>query len=310
MKASTYLLLLLTACSSLCAQGYFFTQIRLTGDQNVPPVQTLFTANASISSDGTNLGFEVAWSAFFTPTGGGIYGPAPAGENGPLVIDIFSQGTRFFIPPDNTGNAGRGYRGTIPITKAQGTELFGGLWYIALATQGSPDGEIRAQIPAPPLITVHPWPKEPHIIQGYSVNFTASATGDPAPTFQWWFSSNSTNWWRLEGATSTNYTIASVQSTNAGFYRIAAYNANGTARSEFAHLVYFPSASTPLTNLVYTNETFQLALDEVSGYQYAIEASTNLADWVSIYTNQVPFTFTNSISTNYPQRFYRSRFLP
>ena len=37
-----------------------------------------------------------------------------------------------------------------------------------------------------------------------------------------------------------------------------------------------------------------------------IQASTNLSNWVSVYTNTPPFTFTNFDSTNYQMRFYRA----
>lgn len=37
-----------------------------------------------------------------------------------------------------------------------------------------------------------------------------------------------------------------------------------------------------------------------------IQASTNLVDWVNIYTNTPPFTFTESNTTDYPNRFFRA----
>jgi M6 family metalloprotease-like protein/uncharacterized repeat protein (TIGR01451 family) len=37
-----------------------------------------------------------------------------------------------------------------------------------------------------------------------------------------------------------------------------------------------------------------------------IQASTNLSNWVPVYTNTPPFVFTNLDSTNYPARFYRA----
>ena len=38
-----------------------------------------------------------------------------------------------------------------------------------------------------------------------------------------------------------------------------------------------------------------------------IQASTNLVNWVDVYTNQPPFTYTNFDYTNYPRRFYRAK---
>lgn len=37
-----------------------------------------------------------------------------------------------------------------------------------------------------------------------------------------------------------------------------------------------------------------------------IQGSTNLLNWVNIYTNTTPFTFTDLNATNYPARFYRA----
>jgi len=42
---------------------------------------------------------------------------------------------------------------------------------------------------------------------------------------------------------------------------------------------------------------------------YAIESSTNLSDWSSVYTNSSPFTFTNT-ETGSEQRFFRAVYLP
>lgn len=65
-----------------------------------------------------------------------------------------------------------------------------------------------------------------------------------------------------------------------------------------------------LTNTVVNiNGTFQLTVNGQNGQEYIVQASTNLINWVSIYTNPPPFTspftFTDSNASNYPDRFYR-----
>ena len=42
-----------------------------------------------------------------------------------------------------------------------------------------------------------------------------------------------------------------------------------------------------------------------AGPQTIIQASTNLVNWVNIYTNTPPFTFTDTV-TSLPYRFYRA----
>ena len=46
------------------------------------------------------------------------------------------------------------------------------------------------------------------------------------------------------------------------------------------------------------------------GYDYVVEASTNLVDWTVLATNAAPFNFLDAGAAQYSQRFYRSRFLP
>ena len=51
---------------------------------------------------------------------------------------------------------------------------------------------------------------------------------------------------------------------------------------------------------------FTFNLSGAPGSSVIIQASTNLLNWVPIYTNVSPFSFTDSNSTNYPYRFYRA----
>jgi sugar lactone lactonase YvrE len=65
----------------------------------------------------------------------------------------------------------------------------------------------------------------------------------------------------------------------------------------------------PVTELqgVATNGTFQLTVTMPSPYYSTIiQASTNLVNWVNIYTNTPPFTFTNSPATMCPHCYYRA----
>ncbi len=75
-----------------------------------------------------------------------------------------------------------------------------------------------------PLITTQPASRT--VDAGTRVTFTVTATGAPAPTFQW-----SRNNAALPGATAASYTIDSVQSIHEGAYRVAVSNAIGTSTS-------------------------------------------------------------------------------
>jgi hypothetical protein len=51
---------------------------------------------------------------------------------------------------------------------------------------------------------------------------------------------------------------------------------------------------------------FHFMVDGVPGVSYAIEASTNLVDWLSLQTNAAPFQFMDSAVGDYDRRFYRA----
>jgi hypothetical protein len=42
------------------------------------------------------------------------------------------------------------------------------------------------------------------------------------------------------------------------------------------------------------------------GYNYTVEASTDLVNWLVLQTNSSPFTFTDTNAGSYPRRFYRA----
>jgi uncharacterized delta-60 repeat protein len=61
-------------------------------------------------------------------------------------------------------------------------------------------------------------------------------------------------------------------------------------------------------SLVISNGTFRLTITNPTNppASIIIQASTNLFNWVNIFTSTPPFTFTDPSSTNYPSRFYRA----
>ena len=65
-----------------------------------------------------------------------------------------------------------------------------------------------------------------------------------------------------------------------------------------------------LSGLAFTNNQFQLTVTGVAGYKYAIEASTNLSNWMAIVTNSSPFAFSDTNSAASLVHFYRARLVP
>ena len=65
-----------------------------------------------------------------------------------------------------------------------------------------------------------------------------------------------------------------------------------------------PPVITPLLTL--GGGGFQLSVTNDPGATIIIQASTNLVNWVPVFTNVAPFTFTNFDMTTYSKRFYRA----
>ncbi|MEW6160075.1 MAG: hypothetical protein AB1813_21810 [Verrucomicrobiota bacterium] len=116
-------------------------------------------------------------------------------------------------------------------------------------------------------------------------------------------------WANISGAVSSNYSISSVQSSHNGYYRVSATNTQGTVTSTSSRLVYYDTASKPITNYLYvaSSNVFKMTQLEVPDYEYIVQASTDLSNWVAIATNTVPFTNFFSASNGY--RFYKSKFV-
>jgi hypothetical protein len=69
-------------------------------------------------------------------------------------------------------------------------------------------------------------------------------------------------------------------------------------------------AGTLSSPAVRTNNPFQFTVRGALGRTYAVEASTNLIDWVRQTTNVVPFLFVDGAPGNYQQRYFRTVLVP
>ncbi len=55
---------------------------------------------------------------------------------------------------------------------------------------------------------------------------------------------------------------------------------------------------------------FAFTVGGVTGYNYIVQVSTNLVNWVSATTNTAPFTFVDTNACQFKQRYYRSFYQP
>jgi hypothetical protein len=166
-------------------------------------------------------------------------------------------------------------------------------------------------------------PQSQTVASGSNVTFGVTASSLSQLNFQWKL--NGTN---ISGGTSitiftTNtsgqfgfasqsaLTLTNVTTNQAGAYSVTITNTFGSVTSSNAVLsVYTSAAATFNTFSLSASNGFQFTVTGVSGFNYAVQASTNLIDWVSLITNTSPFSFADTNTPGFQQRFYRSIYLP
>ncbi|WP_423735764.1 DUF7594 domain-containing protein [Chitinophaga caseinilytica] len=95
---------------------------------------------------------------------------------------------------------------------------------------------------AAPVITAQP--QSISVPQGGNATFTVSASGTPAPTFQW--RKGAAN---IAGATAAAYTINNVQPANAGSYNVVVTNSAGSVTSTSATLTVTAPNTAPVASI-------------------------------------------------------------
>ena len=156
----------------------------------------------------------------------------------------------------------------------------------------------------PPSITSQP--QGQNVVVGSAVGFSAAAVGTPTPAFQW--SCCGTN---VPGATAATLMLPGVRLNQAGGYCVVVTNIAGSVTSSNAALAVYSTAAPTFAGACMADKNqFQLSLAGVPGYRYAIFASADLVTWTALQTNSSPFTFNDTYSPAFPQRFYRAQYLP
>jgi beta-glucanase (GH16 family) len=92
--------------------------------------------------------------------------------------------------------------------------------------------------PAVPLITTQP---QSHTVTvGDNVQLSVTASGKPAPSYQWYFNGTA-----LSGATGASLSLTNVQTANAGNYTVTVINTSGSVTSNAATLTVNVAPSPP-----------------------------------------------------------------
>jgi len=116
---------------------------------------------------------------------------------------------------------------------------------------------------------------------------------------------------RLKAFMGPVLTLTNVDLSDAGSYFVVITSPYGSVISSNAVLSVYTTAAATLSEFSFaTNNGFQFQVAGVPGFNYAVQESTNLIDWLSLLTNTSPFSFTDTNAAGFPQQFYRAVYLP
>jgi hypothetical protein len=111
----------------------------------------------------------------------------------------------------------------------------------------------------------------------------------------------------VSAANTTNAVVIPVTPGVTYYFAATTFDASGNESAYSPEVVYTaPQPAASLGNFVYAAKTVSFNVSDNYGAQYAVLASTNLVNWVSIQTNTAPFTFVDSGALAYNKRFYRT----
>ncbi len=111
-------------------------------------------------------------------------------------------------------------------------------------------------------------------------------------------------------ANTNSATISGLADGTTYYFAAAAVDNAGDVSTTSNQAVYeTPSAAATLTTLPASTGGFSFNVSGVSGYQYVVQSSTDLINWVSIATNKAPFIFTDTRTPHMSHCFYRTFYL-
>jgi len=110
--------------------------------------------------------------------------------------------------------------------------------------------------------------------------------------------------------TATNTTISGLVEGRTYYFAATTYDGAGNESSYSAEASYtVPVTPATLDQPVRTGNQFSFAVSGEVGSKYVVQASTDLVNWVAIQTNTAPFTFVDTNTAGFSQRYYRTYYL-
>ena len=116
------------------------------------------------------------------------------------------------------------------------------------------------------------------------------------------------------GATTTNVTINGLVAGVTYYFAATSFDNSGN-QGVFSPEVSAVPASTEIAVtltpvLASPAGQFSFTISGGYGYQYVVQASTNLMNWINLQTNMAPFNFVDSNAGQFSHRFYRTVYIP
>ncbi len=160
--------------------------------------------------------------------------------------------------------------------------------------------------PALPQITSQPLSQKVRAGTTPSLNVTVPS-GIPL-SYQWYFNASNA----VGANTDASLVFTNVQTNASGAYQVTVANAYGSMTSSIANLTVYLTEAASLSSPIGPSSggTMKFQIGGVSGFNYAVEASTNLHDWIPLMTNTSPFQFSDPNAAAFPNRCYRVRWVP
>jgi pectate lyase len=156
-----------------------------------------------------------------------------------------------------------------------------------------------------------------NIIAGVTLNITNAATDSDLPPQTLTFSLLSgPNNAVLTQINNTNATfnwrplVAEAGTTNLITVRVADNGTPILSATQSFHVIVSAPAQPEIPSVTFSNGQFSLTITGDTGPDYIVQVSTNLTDWAGVYTNPMPFTWTDTGASNFSQQFYRIQLGP
>ena len=157
-------------------------------------------------------------------------------------------------------------------------------------------------VPLPPHILTDP--QSQTVRKGSNAVFTVLANGDATLIYLW-----RRNGTTVQAGASSALSITNVQTNHVGTYTVVVTNSVGSATSAPALLTLTGGRTARCLSPSVAGGQFQFSLTGDPMCLYVVQASTNLAGWLPIWTNVTDLSgmaqFVDSAAPNFSRRFYR-----